>query len=359
MQDLLANGVPLFRPNGHALGWLRTHSSAQALDSLRQISLWSQQHFGLPPDHRLIGVLGLLCQPSAALKGVALAGLPQATGLAVGEVQAVLQVLQARAEVDIVAGAGGHDWVRPQAGLVEAWMAFQQQLNQQWIARPALRQALLLNQASAPALAQQVETLFDCFFDLGWLYLHNWGASCHLMASLVCAALRQEGQRARIEMGYVEICHQGGRYLLGGKGLAQAGQVEGHVFCVLDDAVVVDFGLGVARRLYRRDMYWAVAADALWASEVAARIEHPRFGVMSWRTDFRSPRLQAELSHVAPLVKQLMPVYAAARSQTPAGSTTGLTAGSSACSTYTKGHCRGSSSSAGLRAMASGGGVGG
>ncbi|MDB5916624.1 MAG: hypothetical protein JWR40_858 [Massilia sp.] len=147
-----------------------------------------------------------------------------------------------------------------------------------------------------------VATLYDYFYDLGWLYLHNFGAACFLMASLVARVAVAHGYRARIESCYVDIARGDGRYLLGG-------QIDGHAVCVLEECMLVDFGLGNVRRNYRRDFPWALACGYQPQAPVLGGIAMTSGETVTWKNDRQCPDAQAELARYAPHLDTLYQQY--------------------------------------------------
>jgi hypothetical protein len=309
MNQWSVNGVPVFQANGFAKGWMRTNSTADLLKALRQLSLWSERTWGLALDHRLIDVLEFICSTAAAQTRQPFEVIVRATGLRLCELDHVADALQQAGAVQTQVDEDGTRWLIATPSLLDSWQEFHAQLNRTLMSRPALRSALFLCAVRDKALAADVTACFDHFFDLGWLYLHNWGASCYTMACLVQQAMQRAGHQVRVEQGYVQMVHKGQHFLLGGRGLAQPGQIDSHAFCVVDERWVVDFGLGVARRLFRRDMFWAVAVDYLQHAEVVARVDHPRVGQISWHTDWHSPLGVDALLRSQPLVQDLMQLY--------------------------------------------------
>lgn len=310
MQELMVNGMPVFRTSGYAQGWMRTSSPTDVLATLRGLSIWAERAFGLPLDHRAIDVLQFIGHEQVAAKGTTRREITQATGLPADDADSVIDALHRAGLITIDDRDAARLHGTP--ALVHVWQAFEERLDTAFIARHALRNALLLNKASHPALAAGVERAFDRFFDLGWLYLHNWGANCYLVASLLVEVMRREGHAARLMSGQVEIVRDNQRFVVGGKGIALPGQIDAHAFCVVDESLLIDFGLGVARRGFRRDLFWAVAADFQPAAEpaaVVARIEHPRAGTLSWRSNSLSAQGAEELRKTAQLVSELMLVY--------------------------------------------------
>lgn len=180
-----------------------------------------------------------------------------------------------------------------------------------FIVRGELRGQQLLVRSSQPELADFGRLLYDRMYDLGWLYLHNFGSACFLIASLVQRLADLHGRRARIVSGQVAVEHQGKVFMLGGQGLAKPGQIDGHAVCVIDDALVLDFGLGNVRKSYRRDFYWGTIADYRRDGAAFARLVLPDGVAMTWLDDWQSPDTEAELARYAPHLDELAAQYVA------------------------------------------------
>jgi len=180
-----------------------------------------------------------------------------------------------------------------------------------FIVRGELRGQQLLVASTQPELADFGRLLYDRMYDLGWLYLHNFGSACFLISSLVRRLAELHGRRARIVSGQVEVNNQGNAFMLGGQGFAKPGQVDGHAVCVIDDALVLDFGLGNVRKSYRRDFYWGVITDYARDGAVFARLTLPDGVTMAWKDDWQSPNTEAELARYAPHIDDLAGQYVA------------------------------------------------
>jgi hypothetical protein len=180
-----------------------------------------------------------------------------------------------------------------------------------FIVRQELRDQQLLLRTSDPALAAFGGVLYDRIYDMGWLYLHNFGGVCFLMASIVRRLAELHGHEARIASCYVEVIDGQTRYLLGGQGYAKPGQIEGHAACIVDESVILDFGLGNARKGYRRDFAWGVVCDYRRDGNVLGAITLPTGGTMAWKDDWQSPDTEAELARYAPHMDNLVGQYLA------------------------------------------------
>jgi len=205
-------------------------------------------------------------------------------------------------------GAGGEHFAptaRLQA-LVDEW---QREVESRFIARAPLREEQLQVHTRHALLAPRVAQLYDRFFDLGWLYLHRFGATCFLTALLVARIASLHGHRTRVVSGWAEVRSPRGVFALGAPGHLLPGEIEGHAMCVVDDRVVVDFGLGNLRRGYRRDFVWALAADLAPAGAVLAQAATAPGETLRWRDDWRYPGTEAKLASYGALVERLVADY--------------------------------------------------
>lgn len=183
-----------------------------------------------------------------------------------------------------------------------------------FIVRDELRGRQLIVRSDHAALAQLCSVFYDRVYDLGWLYIYNFGSTCFMMASLMQRLAQLHGHQARVVSCYVEIKApeaEGGeiRYRLGAPGHARPGQIDGHAACLIDEALVVDFGLGNVRRGYRRNFYWGAIADYQRDGTTFARLALPNGDSMTWRDDYQSPDTDTELANCAQLLDGLIAQY--------------------------------------------------
>lgn len=187
---------------------------------------------------------------------------------------------------------------------------YQRKFESLFILRKRLRDEQLLIRSSEQELNHFAQSLYDHFYDLGWFYLHNYGAVCFLMASVVRRVASAYGYEARVESGHVDITAPNVHYSLGGKGFAKAGQIDGHAMCVINDKLILDFGLGNVRRGYKRDFPWALGCEYQPRDNVLGSIVVPTGETVTWKNDWRSPGTDAELKKYEPMVEQLFQRYA-------------------------------------------------
>jgi hypothetical protein len=185
---------------------------------------------------------------------------------------------------------------------------FSKQFESLFILRKGLRDQQLVVVTDEAAMRDFAETLYDHFYDLGWFYLHNFGSACFLMASLVARIATSYGLRARVASCYVSIAEGKNSFLLGAQGYARPGQIDGHAVCILEESLLIDFGLGNVRRTYRRDFPWAMATPYRRDGATIAALATPA-GSVTWKDDWQSPDSEAELARYAPHLEGLYQQY--------------------------------------------------
>jgi hypothetical protein len=244
------------------------------------------------------------------------AGLPLDTAtIAAGlpyppqEVMACLQLMAGAGLVELA--EGNHvTVVRPTAHFLRLVDTYSQMFERLFIVRSHLRGKQLVIGTDDGELAAFAQLVYDRVFDMGWLYLHNFGSVCFLMASLVRRIAAGHGIDARVASCYVEIADTGPRFSLGARGGAKPGQIDGHAAVVLDERLILDFGLGNVRKNYRRDFPWGAVLDYRRDGPVMGSTFANRKEVMTWKDDWQSPSSESELTRYAPFVEELFAQYA-------------------------------------------------
>jgi hypothetical protein len=227
---------------------------------------------------------------------------------------------QVRGHLELMAQAGllvlaesapGRHVVHPTPRFMALLEKYSRKFESLFIVREDLRSQQLLSAVSDPELAAFGKMLYDRAYDLGWLYLYNFGSVCFLIASLVRRIAVAHGRQARVAPAYIEIAGPESRYMLGAQGYVQPGQVEGHAVCVVDEKMIVDFGLGNARKGYRRDFHWGALCDYRPAGAVMGAAAVPGRETMTWMDDWKTPHLETEVARYAPHIEGLFAEYAA------------------------------------------------
>jgi hypothetical protein len=197
----------------------------------------------------------------------------------------------------------------PTPKFLELLQNFSKEFESLFILRKNLRDEQLVVVTTDDALRDFAESLYDHFYDLGWFYLHNFGAACFLMSSLVTRVAIGYGYRARVASCYAEIAKGEGCYKLGAEGFAKPGQIDGHAVCILEETMMIDFGLGNVRRGYRRDFPWAIACEYRPQGAMMGGIALPSGETVVWKDDWQSPGSAEELARYAPHLDQLHQQY--------------------------------------------------
>jgi hypothetical protein len=213
--------------------------------------------------------------------------------------------------VTLAEGGDGAPALRPTERFLGLLTQYSRMFESLFIVRQPLRSQQLLVETGNAELGELCRVLYDRMYDLGWLYLHNFGSACFLMASLVCRLAQLHGRSARVASCYVEILGGDVRYMLGAEGYAKPGQIDGHAVCIIDESVLVDFGLGNVRKGYRRDFHWGIVSDYRRDGAVLARLEGPGGETTTWKDDWQSPGSEAELARYAPHIDSLAADYVA------------------------------------------------
>jgi hypothetical protein len=105
--------------------------------------------------------------------------------------------------------------------------------------------------------------LTGVFDDLGLAgNIHKYGKSCFVMAGLVAKILESEGIESRIHACYAVVRRDEQLFTLGFRdAIAGSDQLDGHVVCVAEQRILVDFGLGNVRRYGWPDFWHAIACE--------------------------------------------------------------------------------------------------
>jgi hypothetical protein len=286
------------------------HRVPPILQSVAQVRNWVVEN--VPCADSLLGYDLFLKLGNDVVAGQPLQLSALAGGLPHGREQVAAQLhrLEQAGLLELTAGAGDELAVRPTSLFMRLLDQYSSAFESVFIVRQELRGRQLLVSATDAELAAFGRMLYDRVYDMGWLYLHNFGSVCFLMASIVRRLAEAHGHRARIASCYVDIRGEDSRYLLGAQGFAKPGQIDGHAACVIDERVIVDFGLGNIRKNYRRDFPWGVVCDYRREGDVLGAMLAPGGTTVTWKDDWQSPGTEAELAKYAPHIEDLFANYA-------------------------------------------------
>lgn len=286
------------------------HRFTTHLQSVADVRNWIAQH--VPLAKSLVGYDLFLKLGNDYLSGIALSitSVYQALPHSEEEINAAIKEMEKAGLVAFTLPTQNSPaGLVPTQRFVAILRAYQQKFESLFILRKNLRDQQLLVNCNDPELTHLAQSLYDHFFDMGWLYLHNFGAACFFMSSLVRRVASAYGYQARIEVGYVDITAPNVEYHLGAKGYAQPGQIEGHGMCVINDKLILDFGLGNVRKGYRRDFYWALGCEYQPHDNVVGTIVLPAGETVTWKNDWQTPDAEAELKLYESAVEQLFQHY--------------------------------------------------
>jgi DNA-binding transcriptional ArsR family regulator len=279
------------------------------LQSVAQVRNWVIEN--VPCTDSLLGydLFLKLGNDVAAGKALDLDGLGRGLPYPIEQVTQHLHRLEEAGLVELATGEGGSLALRPTQRFMILLDSYSRKFDSLFIVRQEVRNQQLVVQATDPKLAELGRLLYDHVYDMGWLFLHNFGSACFLMASIMRRVAELHGHRARIASCHVEIQGPERRYLLGAPGYAKEGQIDGHAVCIVDEAVILDFGLGNVRKGYRRDFPWGTVCDYRRDGTVMGTLLVPGGETVTWKDDWQSPGTEAELARYAPHIDGLAAQY--------------------------------------------------
>jgi hypothetical protein len=147
----------------------------------------------------------------------------------------------------------------PTPRLLELVAEFERFHDSHWVSRDRYRSRLHC-QGLDPDMSALVVRLFDEFLDCD--FLHGYGSGCIKMANLLAEAARLKGHAARVAPCWALLTDvaRGASFELGRATPQRSpGQIDAHVVCIVDETALLDFGMGVARRMFSGRVPWAVA----------------------------------------------------------------------------------------------------
>lgn len=106
---------------------------------------------------------------------------------------------------------------------------------------------------------ERSSNLRQLFADLEYIgHIKKYGNCCLFISTLVQRILQAQGIKAELKTCNAIVERSEVRFLLGGKQFAKPGQLATHVVCIVDDNILVDFGLGNVKRYFYSDFFQAV-----------------------------------------------------------------------------------------------------
>ena len=142
-------------------------------------------------------------------------------------------------------------------------------------------------------------------------------SSCFCMAGFLQLVFTEWGRQASVEPCYaIAVDHDKG-FALGYKQLTcAAGQVDGHVICVVDHKLILDFGATNIRKYFIPNFPIAIATQVHNGVLFPAEIDLPGERKMHWRNDWVNPDVDCVMKENEPASQLLFSQYLeAAKSQ--------------------------------------------
>lgn len=291
---------------------MATNSASTVLQAVAQIRNWVVTH--IPLTGSLVGydLFLLIGAAHAAGKTLALGEAHGQLPYGAAVVDAHVAELLAAGLIEM-AGEGPARELVPTARFGVLLREYRTEFDRRFIPRDRLHAQQLLCVLPDAADRAFVEMLYDRFFDLGWFYLHNYGSTCFMMATMVERVAHLVGRQARIAYGTVTLLNGAGETTFRvGAGGARPGQVDGHAFCVIDERFVLDFGLGTIRKLHRRDFAWAAAVPCLGQDAPVGGAKLGDGTTVIWTVTAQPAGCENEIQLCEAHADDLMPFYLAA-----------------------------------------------
>jgi len=134
--------------------------------------------------------------------------------------------------------------------------------------------------------------------------------SCFCAAGFVSLVFNALGLRSRILPCYAVVIKDDMNFLVGYKNvIAAPGQVDGHVVCLIDNTILVDFGLKNVQRYAWPDFPDAVACEINPDNMFPGQLVLDERRKILWANDWASPATDAVMRANKPVFKKLFKQY--------------------------------------------------
>ena len=142
-------------------------------------------------------------------------------------------------------------------------------------------------------------------------------SSCFCMAGFLQLVFTAMGREARVEPCYAVAIDHDKAFALGYKSLTtSANQVDGHVVCVVDNNLLLDFGATNIRKYFIPDFPIAIATQVRNETLFPAELHLPGGRKLRWRNDWVNPDLDSVMKDNEAVFKlQFSQYLEAAKSQ--------------------------------------------
>ncbi|MFZ6846243.1 hypothetical protein [Undibacterium sp. RuTC16W] len=169
--------------------------------------------------------------------------------------------------------------------------------------------SVLLDLSQEAKLSKSIRQI--CYDFKNLRYFDQYGSSCVAMAALLSYLLEKQGFNTKVQACYVVVKNPDRQFFLGYKGYAKTGQVEGHAVCIVDDRILIDFGLENVRKDFDSQFPRAICSgiDMNREQGCVARIHVGEKTTIEWRTDWIPPDIADEYIRQAPLLEPIINNY--------------------------------------------------
>nr|WP_315484875.1 hypothetical protein [uncultured Undibacterium sp.] len=146
-----------------------------------------------------------------------------------------------------------------------------------------------INHLPSGTLSADVDQLFTDFDYLG--LFKKYGSCCLFINSLLCRTLRKKQYQVELIVCYAQLEEEQRRFLLGHPKYTKPGQLAGHVFCLVDNQYLIDFGLGNLRK-FDSHFAQAVACTTSEDANYIASIATTTHQTLTWLGNHTIPDLE-------------------------------------------------------------------
>lgn len=153
-------------------------------------------------------------------------------------------------------------------------------------------QNVFINQLPPGQLSEDLTQLVTDFDYLG--LFDNYGCCCLFINQLLQQVLQSMNYEVRLVECYAKMESGNQRIFLGHRDYIQAGQLAGHLACLVNQSYLVDFGLGNLHKLYNSAPQ-AIASQATPNQEPVAELYFDNTTKMTWHTLTHIPNLEYEI----------------------------------------------------------------
>lgn len=146
-----------------------------------------------------------------------------------------------------------------------------------------------INHLPPGTLSVDIDQMFTDFDYLG--LLNNYGSYCLFINSLLYRALRKKQYQAELISCYAQLEVEKRIFLLGHPDHIDQGQLAGHIFCLVDNQYLIDFGLGNLRK-FAPYFAQAVACKTTKDTNYIASITTTSDQTLTWHGNHLIPGLK-------------------------------------------------------------------